>query len=67
MRFLSMIRVDETTGQQPSQRLMDEMMALVGDIARRLAMMNQSLDNPHLACQETRPSHRSDKPVRFPA
>ena len=33
MRFLSMIRVDETTGQQPSQRLMDEMMALVGELS----------------------------------
>ena len=32
MRFLSMIRVDETTGQQPSQRLMDEMMALIGEL-----------------------------------
>ena len=33
MRFLSMIRVDETTGQQPSQRLMDEMMALIGELS----------------------------------
>ena len=31
MRFLSMIRVDETTGQQPSERLMTEMMALIGE------------------------------------
>jgi hypothetical protein len=29
MRFLSMIRVDETTGQQPSEQLMTDMMALI--------------------------------------
>ena len=33
MRFLSMIRVEETTDQQPSQRLMDEMMALIGELS----------------------------------
>ena len=33
MRFLSMIRVDETTGQQPSERLMTEMMALIGEMS----------------------------------
>lgn len=29
MRFLSLIRVDENTGQVPSQRLIDEMTALI--------------------------------------
>jgi len=34
MRFLSLIRVDETTGQQPSQRLMDEMGKLIDEMTR---------------------------------
>jgi hypothetical protein len=34
MRFLSMIRVDENTGQQPSQRLMDEMGKLMDELIR---------------------------------
>lgn len=33
MRFLSMIRIDETTGQQPSERLMTDMMALIGEMS----------------------------------
>jgi len=32
MRFLSLIRVDENTGQVPSQRLMDEMTVLIGEM-----------------------------------
>ena len=34
MRFLSMIRVDEKTGQKPSQRLMDEMGKLMDEMVR---------------------------------
>ena len=34
MRFLSMIRVDETTGQQPSERLMTEMGKLIDEMLR---------------------------------
>jgi hypothetical protein len=34
MRFLSMIRVDETTGQQPSERLMNEMGKLMEEMIR---------------------------------
>lgn len=34
MRFLSMIRIDEKTGQQPSQRLMDEMGKLMDEMTR---------------------------------
>ena len=34
MRFLSMIRIDENTGQQPSQRLMDEMGKLMDEMTR---------------------------------
>jgi hypothetical protein len=34
MRFLSMIRVDETTGQQPSERLMAEMGKLMDQMIR---------------------------------
>jgi hypothetical protein len=34
MRFLSMIRVDETTGQKPSERLMQDMGALMDEMIR---------------------------------
>jgi hypothetical protein len=34
MRFLSLIRVDETTGQKPSERLMREMGALMEEALR---------------------------------
>jgi len=34
MRFLSFIRVDENTGQQPSERLMQEMMKLIDEMTR---------------------------------
>ena len=35
MRFLSMIRVDETTGQQPSERLMRDMGRLIDEMTRQ--------------------------------
>jgi hypothetical protein len=34
MRFLSMIRVDETSGQVPSQQLMDDMGKLIDEMTR---------------------------------
>ena len=34
MKFLSMIRVDEKTGQQPSERLMNEMGKLMDEMTR---------------------------------
>ena len=34
MRFLSMIRINETTGQKPSERLMQEMGALMEEMIR---------------------------------
>ena len=34
MRFLSMIRIDENTGQQPSERLMSEMGKLMDEMIR---------------------------------
>jgi len=34
MRFLSLIRVDETTGQTPSDRLMSEMGQLIDEMTR---------------------------------
>ena len=34
MRFLSMIRIDENTGQRPSERLMQEMGKLIDDMTR---------------------------------
>ena len=34
MRFLSMIRIDEKTGQQPSERLMNEMGKLMEEMIR---------------------------------
>ena len=35
MRFLSLIRVDESTGQQPSQRLMDDRGKLMDEMTRK--------------------------------
>ncbi|HEX6530035.1 MAG TPA: YciI family protein [Burkholderiales bacterium] len=35
MRFLSMIRVDETTGQRPSERLMRDMGQLIDEMTRQ--------------------------------
>lgn len=32
MRFLSMVRVDESTGQKPTQQLMDDMGRLIGEL-----------------------------------
>lgn len=34
MRFLSMVRVDEKSGQQPSERLMNEMGKLIEEMTR---------------------------------
>jgi hypothetical protein len=34
MRFLSMIRIDENTGQKPSERLMNEMGKLIDEMTR---------------------------------
>ena len=34
MRFLSMIRIDEKTGQQPSERLMQEMGKLIEQMTK---------------------------------
>jgi hypothetical protein len=34
MRFLSMIRIDEKSGQQPSQQLMDDMGKLIEEMTR---------------------------------
>jgi len=34
MRFLSMIGIDETTGQKPSERLMQEMGTLIEEMIR---------------------------------
>jgi hypothetical protein len=35
MRFLSMIRIDETTGQQPSEQLMNDMGKLIEEMTRQ--------------------------------
>ena len=40
MRFLSMIRIDEKTGQQPSKRLMSEMGKLVEEMTRAGALIS---------------------------
>jgi hypothetical protein len=34
MRYLSLIRIDETTGKQPSERLMTEMGKLIDELTR---------------------------------
>ena len=39
MRFLSMIRIDEKTGQKPSERLMTEMGTLIEEMTRTGALV----------------------------
>ena len=39
MRFLSMIRIDEKSGQQPSERLMSEMGKLIEEMTRAGALV----------------------------
>ena len=46
MRFLSMIRVDETTGQKPSERLMQDMGKLMDEMIRDGSLV-RSLDVVH--------------------
>jgi hypothetical protein len=40
MRFLSMIRIDETTGQVPSERLMREMGKLIDEMTREGSLVS---------------------------
>ncbi|HZO03759.1 MAG TPA: YciI family protein [Burkholderiales bacterium] len=40
MRFLSMIRIDEKTGKQPSERLMNEMGKLMEEMIRAGALIS---------------------------
>jgi len=42
MRFLSLIPIDESTGQQPSQRLMDEMGKLIDEMTRAGTLVSTS-------------------------
>ena len=39
MRFLSMIRIDETTGQAPSEQLMEDMGKLIDELTRTGALV----------------------------
>ena len=39
MRFLSMIRIDENSGQVPSQQLMDDMGKLIEDMTRERVLI----------------------------
>ena len=39
MRFLSMIRIDEKSGQQPSEQLMDDMGRLMDEMTREGALV----------------------------
>lgn len=40
MRFLSMIRINENTGQVPSERLIDEMTRLIEELRRSGALLD---------------------------
>ena len=40
MRFLSMIRIDETTGQQPSEQLMNDMGKLIEEMTREGSLVS---------------------------
>ena len=46
MKFLSMIRVQENTGQQPSQRLMAEMGKLMDEMTKSGALVKECVPVP---------------------
>ena len=46
MRFLSMIRADETTGQRPSEQLMREMGQLIDEMTRQGVLISTAGPRP---------------------
>ncbi len=57
MRFLSMIRVDEKTGQKPSQRLMDDMGKLMDEMTRTGALVRTAGLRPTAEGVRVRSNH----------
>ena len=54
MRFLSMIGIDETTGQKPSERLMQEMGTLIEEMIRDGSLVRTAGLRPHNGGQSGR-------------
>jgi hypothetical protein len=46
MRFLSMIRIDENTGQKPSERLMAEMGKLIDEMTKEGTLLRTAGPQP---------------------
>lgn len=57
MRFLSMIRVDEKTGQKPSQRLMEDMGKLMDEMTRTGALVRTAGLRPTAEGVRVRSNH----------
>jgi hypothetical protein len=57
MRFLSMIRIDETTGQKPSERLMQDMGRLMEEMIRDGSLVRTAGLRPTKAGVRVRSNH----------
>lgn len=57
MRFLSMVRINECAGQQPSAQLMDEMGKLVAELAATGSLLDTAGLSPSVAGKRVRLSH----------
>ena len=57
MRFLSMVRIHEASGQKPTQRLMDEMGKLVDEMTRSGALVSTAGLTPTREGKRVRSNH----------
>jgi hypothetical protein len=57
MRFLSMVRIQEASGQKPTQRLMDEMGKLVDEMTRSGALVSTAGLTPTREGKRVRSNH----------
>jgi len=57
MRFLSMVRINESTGQQPTERLMKEMGKLIDEMTRTGALVSTAGLTPTREGKRMRSNH----------
>ena len=57
MRFLSMIRLDESTGQKPTQKLMDDMGKLMEEMTREGVLISTAGLRPTAEAKRVRLRH----------
>ena len=59
MRFMSMIRIQENTGQVPSEQLMNDMGKLIDELTRSGQLVNTAGLRPLRKCRDTPESDRN--------